>query len=122
MPTSTHFAALLVTALLSLLPLRLFADDTVYTKVDINPVPIKTPPPEYPSELKRTGASGVVAVNIVIDEKGVVENATVAKSSNPGFEAPAIAAMKKWTFKPGKKDGVPVKVRVTIPLRFDLDE
>ena len=98
------------------------ADETIYTKVDENPVPIKTPPPKYPESLKREGISGVVAVIIVIDEKGAIISSTVAKASNPDFERPALEAVKNWKFKPAKKDGVPVKVRVTVPLRFNVEE
>ncbi len=98
------------------------ADETIYTKVDDNPVPIKTPPPKYPESLKREGVSGVVAVVIVIDEKGNIVASSIAKASNPDFEKPALEAVKNWKFKPAKKDGVPVKVRVTIPLRFNVEE
>ena len=111
----------LLVALMSL-SLRLAADDTVYTKVDVNPVPVKTPPPDYPSEMKRQGTSGVVAVTIVIDETGLVTSCSVAKSSQVDFEAPALAAVKKWKFKPAQKDGAPVKMKVTVPIRFNLDE
>ena len=97
-------------------------DETIYTKVDENPVPIKTPPPRYPVSLKREGISGLVAVVIVIDEKGGIISSTIAKSSNPDFERPALDAVKLWKFKPGKKDGTPVKVRVTVPLRFNVDD
>lgn len=98
------------------------ADETIYTKVDENPVPVKTPPPHYPDSLKREGISGVVAVVIVIDEKGAIISSSIAKSSNAEFERPALDAVKGWKFKPAKKDGNPVKVRVTIPLRFNVDE
>ena len=98
------------------------ADDTVYTKVDENPVPVKTPPPKYPDSLKREGLAGVVAVVLVINEKGLVAECTVAKSSHPDFERPALEAVKNWKFKPAKKDGNPVKVRVTLPLRFNVED
>ncbi len=98
------------------------ADDTIYTKVDENPVPIKTPPPKYPDALKHDGITGVVALVIVIDEKGSIESCSVAKASHTEFERPAMDAVKNWKFKPAKKDGTPVKVRVTIPLRFNIDE
>lgn len=97
-------------------------DDTVYTKVDENPVPVKTPPPKYPESLKREGVSGLVAVVIVIDEKGMIIGSSIAKSSNPEFEKPALDAVKNWKFKPAKKDGVAVKVRVTVPLRFNVED
>jgi len=98
------------------------ADDTIYTKVDENPVPIKTPPPKYPDALKHDGITGVVALIIVIDEKGLIDSVSVAKSSHPEFEKPAMDAVKNWKFKPAKKDGNAVKVRVTIPLRFNIDD
>jgi protein TonB len=97
-------------------------DETIYTKVDENPVPLKTPPPRYPPSLRNEGISGVVAVIIVIDEKGSILTSSVAKSSNPEFEKPALEAVKSWKFKPAKKDGNPVKVRVTVPLRFNVSD
>lgn len=102
--------------------LRMLADDTIYNKVDVNPVPMKTPPPIYPEALKREGGSGVVAVVIVIDEKGAVASAVVAKSSNSGLNEAAIEAVKKWKFKPAVKDGEKVKMRVTIPISFSLED
>jgi protein TonB len=97
------------------------ADDTVYTKVDVNPVPVKTPPPDYPLNLKREGTSGLVAVAVVIDETGVVTSCSVSKSSNPDFDEAALAAVKKWKFKPAQKEGVAVKMKVTIPIRFAIE-
>jgi protein TonB len=104
------------------LPSRSLADDTIYTKVDENPVPVKTPPPKYPDSLKREGVSGVVAVQIVIDETGVVASSSILKSSHPDFEKPALDAVRNWKFKPAKKDGTAVKVKVTVPLRFNVED
>jgi len=113
---------LLVLLIVATLSLPLLADDTIYTKVDVNPVPVKTPPPEYPYTMKREGTSGVVAVSIVVDEKGAVASCTVAKSSHTDFEGPAMDAVKKWKFKPAQKDGVPVKMKLTVPIRFNLED
>ena len=113
---------LLLVILVYLPQLRLTADDTIYTRVDVNPVPVKTPPPEFPNAMKREGTSGVVAVSIVVDETGAVVSCTVAKSSRAEFEEPAVTAVKKWKFKPAQKDGVPVKIKLTVPIRFNLEE
>jgi protein TonB len=113
---------LLLVILVYLPQLQLTADDTIYTKVDVNPVPVKTPPPEYPDAMKRAGTSGVAAVSIVVDENGAVISCTVAKSSHSEFEAPAVTAVKKWKFKPAQKDGVPVKIKLTVPIRFNLED
>lgn len=82
------------------------------------PVPVRTVPPEYPTELRRDGVSGVVTLKCQIDEKGDVTGAEVEKSTNSAFEASAIAAVRKWKFKPAKQDGAPVSIRVSIPIKF----
>jgi len=95
-------------------PAELAADESVYTKVDVHPMPIKTPPPEYPWVMERQYISGVVAVEL--DEEGAVARRKVVKSSHLESEAPALAAVKKWKFKPAQKDGNSVKMRVTLPI------
>ena len=82
------------------------------------PVPVRTIAPEYPTELRRDGVSGVVMVKCTIDEQGNVVDPQVEKSSNGAFEQPALAALKKWKFKPAKLDGAPVITKVTIPIKF----
>jgi protein TonB len=82
------------------------------------PVPVRTVPPDYPSELRREGVSGLVMVKCNIDEKGDVTETIVEKSSNEAFDKPAIAAVKKWKFKPAKQDGSPVAIKVSIPIKF----
>lgn len=82
------------------------------------PVPVRTTAPEYPDELRREGVSGLVMVKCSIDVQGNVAEVEVEKSSNPAFEKPAIAAVKKWKFKPAKQDGNPVAIKVSIPIKF----
>lgn len=82
------------------------------------PVPVRTVAPDYPDELRREGVSGLVMVKCSIDEQGNVTETTVEKSSNAAFEKPAIAAVKKWKFKPAKQDGAPVAIKVSIPIKF----
>lgn len=115
---------LLILFLASAASLSVWAQDAegIYNKVDENPSPSKTVKPEYPRDLKRDGVEGIVAVAIVIDETGSVVSAKVSKSSNPGFDQAALDAISKWKFKPGKKEGKAVKVRVTIPFRFNLED
>jgi periplasmic protein TonB len=98
------------------------ADITDVTpKVDQPPVPLKTPPPVYPEELKAAKTSGVVSIIVVIDEKGDVMAAEVGKATHDGFREPALESVKKWKFKPAEVGGKTVKVKVTIPLRFNAE-
>lgn len=82
------------------------------------PVPVRTVPPDYPHELRREGVSGLVMVKCSIDEHGNVTGTEVEKSSNAAFESPALAAVRKWKFKPARLDGSPVAVKVSIPIKF----
>ena len=117
-----RYKTFLVALALLCIPLHANADDAIYTKVDVNPVPVKTPPPEYPTAMRRQSISGMVAVSIVIDDTGVVTSTKVVKTSQVEFEEPAIEAVKKWKFKPAQKDGAPVKMKVTVPIKFNLEE
>jgi protein TonB len=82
------------------------------------PVPVRTSAPEYPDELRREGVSGLVMVKCQIDAQGNVTSTEVEKSSNAAFEKPAMAAVKKWKFKPAKQDGAPIEIKVSIPIKF----
>ncbi len=86
------------------------------------PVPVRMVAPDYPQELRREGVAGVVMVSCTIDEKGDVQDASIEKSSNATFDRPALAAIRKWKFKPAKLDGAAVAKKVTIPLKFTIDE
>lgn len=88
--------------------------DEVFTKVDENPIPVRTVAPKA-----QNGEAGLVAVTCVIDEKGKVVSVKVSKSTNGALENSALEAVQNWSFKPAKKDGKAVKVRVTVPIRFD---
>lgn len=86
------------------------------------PVPVRTVSPVFPSDMRRDGISGIVMVSILIDEKGNVQEPKVEKTSNDAFSAPALDALKKWKFKPAKKAGEPVALRVSIPIKFNVGD
>src|SRR5207253_4688918 len=82
------------------------------------PVPVRTVAPKFPEEMRRNGSAGLVTVSCLIDEKGNVTEPKVVKASNEAFSEPALEALKKWKFKPAKKDGEAVAIRVNIPVQF----
>lgn len=84
------------------------------------PVPVRTVAPDYPGALKRSGISGLVTLSCLIDEKGDVQEITLEKASDDAFIQPAIDAVKKWKFKPAKRDGAAVAIKVSIPVRFRI--
>lgn len=82
------------------------------------PVPVRTVDPKFPKDLREQGVSGIVMVTCDIDHQGNVQETSVEKSTHQAFEQPALEAVKKWKFRPARKDGEPVAIRVTIPIRF----
>ena len=83
------------------------------------PVPVRTVAPDVPSSFSRSGNVGLVTITFTVDEKGNVQDPSVVKSTHAELEEPALTAIKKWRFKPAKKDGAAVSVHVTIPIKFD---
>ena len=60
----------------------------------------------------------LVYVLFVVSERGKVENPRVWQSTDPALERPALAAVKKWRFEPGKRNGKPVRFRMRCPITF----
>lgn len=86
------------------------------------PVPVRTVSPAYPEELRRAGINGIVTVSCTIDEKGNVVDAKVVKATNPAFSSPALEALSHWKFKPAKKAGMAVPIKVSFPIQFKMDQ
>ena len=89
-------------------------------QLDENPEPIKRVQPKYPYSMKRLKRNAKVRVEFVIDIDGTVLNPIMVESSNPRFNQSALDAIVQWKFKPGIKDGVPVRAKVAIPFAYTL--
>lgn len=76
----------------------------------------------YPEIAKRAGVEGTVYVEAYVDESGNVTKTLVVKGIGAGCDEAAKAAVSKTRFKPGKQRGKPVKVRMSIPIRFRLNK
>jgi TonB family protein len=85
------------------------------------PIPKKTKfvRPVYPPEAQAQGIRGIVILELVIDERGHVAQASVLRSI-PGLDDAAVVAARQWEFEPVKVDGKPVSVRLTVPITFAL--
>jgi TonB family protein len=78
----------------------------------------KTMPPWLPrnSIEKRRIFSGVLEV--LVDEKGDVLSAQLGRSIHPEYDAGLLDMARTWKFRPGTKDGVPVRYRMAIAIRL----
>jgi len=88
--------------------------------LDQKPVAIAQIAPMHPRDLLKAKVEGQVVLLFVVDEQGRVEDPRVENSSRPEFEKPALDAVRKWKFKPGTKEGAPVKTYIRQPIRFSI--
>ena len=77
---------------------------------------------QYPSISQENGIQGKVVVSCVIDKDGNVTEAKIERGVDPYLDKEAVRVvsnMPKW--KPGIKDGKPVRVHYSIPIMFRLN-
>jgi len=86
----------------------------------IAPVLLHKVEPQDAQEAKDRKIEGSVVLYAEITPEGRVDTVKVTTSLDPGLDANAIAALRKWKFKPGTKDGKPVTVAATIEVMFRL--
>lgn len=75
--------------------------------------------PVYPPDAKRAGIQGNVVIRAIIAKDGTVRDLDVIEGQC-ALAAPAIAAVKKWRYKPTLLNGEPVEVDTTITVVFSL--
>lgn len=76
----------------------------------------------YPEAAREKGLGGVVYVFAYIDEEGDVVRTEVVRDPGAGLGEAAAEAVAQAKFTPGKQRGVPVGVRVSIPVHFRVSE
>ena len=86
--------------------------------LDQKPVATFTQRPQFPFSMRRKGIEGSAVVEFIVDAEGNVQGARAVKSSHEDFGAASAAAVSKWKFQPGIKDGRAVNTRMQMPMAF----
>jgi TonB family protein len=76
----------------------------------------------YPDEAREKKVEGFVITQFVVLSDGSLSNIDILRSPNQLFTdavVEMISSMPKW--KPGRQGDEDVAVKVTLPIRFDLD-
>ncbi|MDD2764121.1 MAG: TonB family protein [Opitutaceae bacterium] len=92
-----------------------------WTDLDSVPRARLQPSPVYPADLRASGLEGTVTVEFMVDEGGNAYNPVVLSATFPGFADAALRAVARWKFEPGRKDGRPVRFRLSVPVVFRID-
>jgi TonB family protein len=75
----------------------------------------------YPAEAKAKSTEGTVIITFVVEKDGSLSTITPIREVANGCTEEAMRVVKmmpKW--KPGKANGIPVKVKYTLPVKFAL--
>jgi TonB family protein len=84
----------------------------------VAPIPVYKPPVDRAAWVQGGKKSGDVALSVIVAKDGSVMKVNVMKSPNSDLTDLAVEAVRRWTFKPGSRDGQSVNVAVPIMIRF----
>lgn len=101
---------------------RVYEVDQVPVKPQLrNPVAVtRALEQNYPAHLRDEGIGGSVQLRFTIQRDGTTRNIQVVRTSDVRFAAPAVDVVRLMRFTPGSVAGVPVRVRVVLPITFSI--
>jgi protein TonB len=72
----------------------------------------------YPPLLRDAGISGQATVEMVVGSDGLVTQARAVSSSREEFARAAVSAASRLHFRPARRNGRTVAVRLMLPVSF----
>ncbi len=78
---------------------------------------------KYPLEARNKGVEGRVDVQFVVEKDGSLSEVKAINGIGAGCDEEAVKVVQNSPrFKPGTQNGKPVRVRMVVPIMFQLDE
>ena len=89
-----------------------------------SPVLLHETKPNYSPDAMRARIQGLVVMECVVELDGTVGAVRVTRSLDQAFglDNEAVRTVKQWRFRPGTKDGAPVRVVVMVEMSFTLGD
>jgi len=84
------------------------------------PTAIFMPRIPYPRAARNLNIEGKAEIAYVIDSTGRVRTVEILSMPHPSFENNIRRTVMSWRFTPAKKDGIPVTIRATQTIVFEL--
>ena len=78
----------------------------------------------YPVEAREKGVGGTVLIEVIVNEFGQMEAARVKEGIGAGCDEESLKIVRLISsrgFTSAIKDGIPVKVKFSIPVKFSLE-
>lgn len=100
----------------------------VEDRFEVGPPPLATlaydvyPPPRYPRQAERSGATGTVLLRVLVDEQGWPKEVAIETSSGHREldRAAREQVLSKWRFHPATRQGRPIAAYALVPIGFNL--
>ncbi|WP_255442732.1 TonB family protein [Corallococcus sp. Z5C101001] len=83
------------------------------------PALVRDSPAPYPPRLVGEGVAGTVKLELLVDEAGEVDTATLVEGVHPLLDEAALHAAPSLRFSPARMEGRPVAVRLFFEYRFE---
>jgi protein TonB len=78
--------------------------------------------PAYPPASRRNGEEGVVALAVLVDERGRPVEVKIEQGSGfPRLDQAAVEGLRQWRFKAAVRDGAATTAWTSVRVRFRLD-
>lgn len=74
----------------------------------------------YPSKAKQEGIEAILKAQVLVTKTGKVEKISFDEEYGYGFEEAARQALRRVEFRAGTRNGEPISMFVTIPVKFKL--
>jgi hypothetical protein len=84
-----------------------------------DPVPVSTPQPKWPSDLPGSTGNVKLRILLTVDEHGQVSDVSLLDWPKQRIVMPAIQAVRKWKYIPGRMNGKPVNVQIKTEVSFE---
>jgi protein TonB len=80
-------------------------------------------PPVYPGLARKRGQEGTVILQVLVNKEGRVDDLKIDVSSNfTLLDRAAVAAVKKWSFEPGRRGEERMPMWVRVPVTYKLED
>ncbi len=77
---------------------------------------------EYPENIYKQGIEGVVLMEVLVSDSGIVDSVSIVKGIHPVLDTSAMKAAFQFTFTPAIAGGEAVPVLIQYEYRFELKE
>ncbi len=75
---------------------------------------------KYPIQAKRTGTEGKVFVEFIVNRNGEASDLKIMRGIGSGCDEEAMRVLSLVKWEPGKQRGKPVRVKMVLPISFQL--